>query len=411
MRKLIFAVFIALLSGLSGDLQAQIEVSGSLAITAHNAIDAVGNVAYVVGNSSFVTVNLVNPADPSVLGQSSPAVGIMSSVDVAGNYAYCAAGITGLVIFRVADPSTPTWVHSFALSSATLCVDAFDTLVAVATAGNISLVGVRSRGAPHILASFGRPASWIKMDWPSRCIYAGSANGAFSVNIETHIAGADTTFELTARDQFGSGTCSPIALSQPYLNVARINVMTALNAGNLTQAGQYATGAAINALTAGPGVAFVALAGVSVQYLDQRGPTPTFVGSAGIPAQPTGIALAQSGSQPLAVVSHSTGISVLSYTPLDIGEFHRPELPSEIKIEAYPNPFNSLVQLRVTAQHGGLYMLQIHDVLGRVLDTRNIHLIGSETIALDFSTLSAGTYFASLSGANRTAQTKLTYLP
>ncbi len=382
---------------------------GNLDMTPRTAVDAVGSLAYTAGANNFAIVDVSNPAAPFLRGQVAPNTPSITELQVAGNYAYCAGQNDGLIIINVANPNAPTVVTSLDLAGAARGVTVHDTLVGVATASNVTLVGVSNPAAPHILTTYPHVASWIEFEAATHRLHVGSTSGAFALQI--NINGNNAT--LTLSGQFGSASLTPLAYYAPYVNAVSAANVTVINASNYTLAGQYTSSGTIRAIISGYHFSFIGLATGSVQYLNQTNPNPVFLDAASVPGPSpiNAVALAQSGSTQLVVVGHGTGLAVMDYQPVTAAPDVPPALPNDLSLSAYPNPFNSAVTLSVTVPQSGNYHVTLFDDLGREIWNRALFVPSSTVQRLDFSGRAAGAYYARLSGASGSTSLRLIYLP
>ncbi len=389
----------------------QVNLRGTLTLPSRTAVDAIGTVAYTVGNNNLTIVDVSNPDSPTLVGQVTPGVAQMTGIEVSNGYAYCAGQANGLVVIDVLPAGSPQWVTNLAMSAAARDVAVYDTLIAVATANNVSLVGVRDPAHPHLLTSYPRAASWIEFSGPSLVLHVGSTSGAFSLQVHTDFPG-DTTFTLSLEHQYGSESLTPVAYAGSHVDAVHDAAIRVLNPNTYSLLGQYTSTANINAITAAPTYAFIGLATGVVQYLDQRGNNPLFLDGASVPAAVSGLALAQSGAQPLVVVAHGNGASVLDYDALSADPIKPPAIPRDVSLAAYPNPFNAATELTMSVPVSGNYELTLFDALGREISSRTLFLSGEWREPLDLSHHAAGSYVARLSGRNGLQRSiRLLYLP
>ncbi len=389
----------------------QVNLRGTLTLSSRTAVDAIGATVYTVGNNNLTIVDVSNPDSPDLLGQETPGVAQISGIEVSNGYAYCAGQANGLVVIDVVPATSPQWVTNFSVSAAARDVAVYDTLVAVATANNVSLVGVRDPAHPHLLTTYPHAASWIEFSGASQVLHVGSISGAFSLQVHTDFSG-DTTFTLTLEDQYGSESLTPVAFAGSHVDAAHDAAIRVLNPSTYALIGQYTSTANINAITAAPTYAFIGLATGIVQYLDQRGNNPLFLDGATVPAAVTGLALAQSGVLPLVVAVHAAGVSVLDYDALSADPAEPPAIPHDFSLAAYPNPFNAVTELVVTVPASGNYELTLFDALGREVFSRSRFLSGEWREPLDLSHYAAGSYVARLSSRNGLQRSlRLLYLP
>jgi hypothetical protein len=287
-------------------------------------------------------------------------------------------------------------------------VAAHDTLVAISTPMFVALLGVRDPAHPHQLASFGQGATWVRFDNSGTRLHLGSTSGAYDLSIDLN----GTTYTLATHHDYGTGVISPVAPAGAYLDVVNGATLTTVRLSDYVHVGDYQAASGIRAVVGAANYAFIALATGSVEFIDQSGlGMPIFGASGGLPGAPTAIAFAHAGTESLVVVSHASGVSVLSYTALAADDPHTRLLPSEITLAGYPNPFNSTVQLSISVPRAGRYELSVFDILGRQVKSKNLSLTGTSVEPLEFSNLTSGLYFARLSGASSTAAVRLLYLP
>jgi len=311
---------------------------------------------------------------------------------------------------NVSDHAHPAVARQFALSSSARGVSVHDTLVAVATANSVALIGVRVPSDPHVLTSFQRQSSWVQFDPSGNRLHVGSVQGAFDLAISTTVQAGDTTFHLASNHSYGSGQATPLAVAGSDVDVAGGAVLAAIHASDYGLVGQYQATGAIGCVTGIPGYAFIGVSPSTVDMVDQRAGSPVFAASAGIPSVPTGAAIAQAGNQTLLAVSHHTGVSILAYQALGVSE--APAFaPRQFVLSAYPNPFNATTELRLAAPVPGRYELAIYNSLGREVRHVTLDLSGDMRYPLDFSGQSAGIYFARLMRGGKSAAVKLLYLP
>jgi len=86
---------------------ANVELVGQIG-GATNAVAVQGHYAYLGVGPRLVVLDISNPANSTVVGQTEVMPGCVGGVAVAGNYAYVADGYDGLRIINVSDPAAPT---------------------------------------------------------------------------------------------------------------------------------------------------------------------------------------------------------------------------------------------------------------------------------------------------------------
>jgi hypothetical protein len=361
-------------------------------------------VIYAVGTNSFATVSLDSPQNPEVIGQVSPGVATLLSVDASGDYAYCAGQTSGIVVMDISDPSDPSWVRNVQAASPVLHVAVSDTFLAAATGLNVTLYGLRTADTPHLLTAFGRAANRVVVDAASRKIHCAGPSGAF-VLVWTVSQGNVT---LSEDDDYGSIEYTHVAVGGSYVNFAQGLSFTALRASNYTLAGQYGASGQIRGLASRSSYSLIGLAAGEVQYLRQTTDTPQFVTSAQAPAAIN--ALAQSEDGHWIVAATNSGVTVIELGGTDVEP--RPELPSEFLLTAYPNPFNSTTTISLVAPHEGDVEFRVFDITGRQVMHKSLHGLASSEVQLDFGGFSAGSYLLeATTSLGMTQAIRLLYLP
>jgi hypothetical protein len=409
-RCAIFILLTALLMVSSPVFAQSLTLQGSVTLPACQAVDAVGSTVYTATISDFIVVNAASPGTPVVVGQVATGTGSISAISVAGNYAYCAGQAAGLIVVSVSDPAHPVITRQFVLTSSARGVAAQDTLVAVATANSVILVGVRVPSDPHVLTSYARQSSWVEFDPAGNRLHVGSIAGAFDLAISTTIQSGDTSFHLINSHSYGTSPATPLAVAGSDVDVVNGAVLAAIHTSDYGFVGQYQATGAIRCVAGISGFAFIGVAPSSAVMVDQRAGVPVFAASTGIPSEPTGVTVAQAGSQSLLAVSHHSGVSILAYQALSASEIPA-VVPKHFALSAYPNPFNSSAELRLRVPAPGQYDLAVYNSLGREVRREMLNLSGDARYHLDFAGQSGGIYFARLARDNQVAATKLLYLP
>ena len=113
-----------------------------------NAVDVVGDIAYVLDGALLRIVDVSKPMSPSQLG-STELPGTPTDVRVVGDFAYVAAGDAGLVVVYVGEPGQPEVAGVARLDGAAAQVAVTNDWAFVATAaGGVAMVDVRDPRSP-----------------------------------------------------------------------------------------------------------------------------------------------------------------------------------------------------------------------------------------------------------------------
>lgn len=106
-------------------------------------------------------------------------------------------------------------------------------------------------------------------------------------------------------------------------------------------------------------------------------------------------------------------IMALKGTPVTgLARAGSPDIPSDMRLSSYPNPFNPMTTLQYTLRGDGPAKLQVFDLLGRVVATPvdGYHRAGVHTVRFDGTGLGSGMYMCRLESAGGTATHRLALL-
>jgi len=379
------------------------EIVGSLNLPNRTGVVVRDTIAYTVGGTNLTTVSIARPASPYVLGQLELSM-TLRSVDVAGNFAYCAGSAVAVV--DISNPRAPTLVHSVILTGSCLDLAVEDTILAVATGTTVAILGLRNPSLPRFLASYTHAASSVALHWPTRRIYAGGTNGVIELDI------TDPTHPIQ-ESQFGAGeSLTPLEYSSPYVDAARGATLLTLNASPLGQAGTFEASAAVRAVCEGGGYqTLIGLANGTVIHVRETVMPPEQVAAVNVGAEVRRIDVEEVGLETLAVVATASGITIVRYDPVSAAGPNYPQFkPESFQISAYPNPFNRSVRLQLTGAKNGWHVFELFNLTGRKVVTERIFLAGERDFVFEPEALGTGTYFARIMGASGTAWARLVYL-
>jgi LVIVD repeat/Abnormal spindle-like microcephaly-assoc'd, ASPM-SPD-2-Hydin len=112
-----------------------------------------GNTVFVADSAGgLVTVDVTDPANPTVLGQVVTG-GQATGVDVDGNFAYVASGSAGLVVVDVSDLANPKIVGSASMRGSAVRVAYSDGRVAVAAWNDARIYDVSNPASPSFIGA------------------------------------------------------------------------------------------------------------------------------------------------------------------------------------------------------------------------------------------------------------------
>jgi len=394
---------VLLLGGLVPHALRGMEIVGSLDLPNRTGVVVRDTIAYIVGSTNLKIFSIARPASPDFLGQLDLGM-VLQSVDVEGNYAYCAG--SALAVVDISDPRAPDLVHTVPLSGPFLDLAVEDTILTVGTGTTVLILGLRNPSLPRFLVSYAHATSSVALHWPTRRIYAGGTNGVIELDI------SDPAHPI--RDShFGAGQAiAPVGYSYPYVIAAQSASLLVLDPSPLGQVGTFGASAAIRAVCeAGGYQSIIGLADGTVSHLRETEMPPELVASVNVGAEVRRIDVEKVGSDTLAVVATASGITIVRFDPVSDAEPYRPQLnPGAFQISAYPNPFNRSVRLQLNGATNGWHVLELFNLTGRKVITERIFLAGEREFAFEPGSLGTGVYFVRIMGASGTAWARLVYL-
>lgn len=181
LRIILFSILVSITC--SSFATVSLSVIGNLSFSHAIGVDVVGNYAYLAaGSSGLKIIDISNPAAPSVVG--SLAMGGIQDVKVVGNYAYIAdhygAGGGGLKIVDISNPSSPVLVGTEGTCINAFGVDVVGNYAYVADFSNLRIVDITNPASPVLVSSFGTSClGSIKV--VGNYAYLGDGNGGFKI--------------------------------------------------------------------------------------------------------------------------------------------------------------------------------------------------------------------------------------
>jgi hypothetical protein len=205
-----------------------------------------GNYAYIVRNvattANFIIVNISNPASPTIVSTNNVA-NTPTNIAVSGNYAYItnATNTTGLQIYDVSTPATPTLAKTLSFTAAVACRGVF-------VSGNVAYV-VRASSATVGANEFNVISS---ANVPASAAIAGGYNNDIQMNEVwasgnyAYVATSSTTQEMLVINVI---TPTAPALAATYNPATALAATTITGFGNTVLLGMSTTLDAINVIT------------------------------------------------------------------------------------------------------------------------------------------------------------------
>ena len=147
------------------------------------ALSLVGNTAYVGSNNGFYSIDLTDPASPTVIG-SVETLGTVYGITIVGDKAYCVTPTTGLQIIDISNPESPQIIGSVDTPGYAYSVAVQEDKAYVADwDGGLQVVDISNPEVPLIIGSVDTP---------------GDARGVTVVGNEAYVA--DSAYGLQVID-------------------------------------------------------------------------------------------------------------------------------------------------------------------------------------------------------------------
>ena len=216
------------------------------------AVAVQGSYAYIGVGPHLVILNVSNPAQPTAVGRTGVLPDIVEGIAVSGNYAYIAGGYSGLHIFDISNPSSPTEVGVF---------DTPNYALGVAVAGNyayvadgykgLRIINVTNPAAPTEVGAYDTPAYAQQVAVAGNYAYIAEAqawDGSQWVKSSLRIINVANPAAPTQAGFFDSfvGDAKGVAAAGSYAYVTDylwgLRVINVTNPAAPTQAGYYLMG-------------------------------------------------------------------------------------------------------------------------------------------------------------------------
>ena len=317
-----------------------------------------GNYAYIGVGYRFIILDVSDPAQPAVVGQSGLLLDSVRDIVAAGSYAYVAAAGAGLYIFNISNPAAPAWVgvcdtpglaQGVALVGSYAYVADFDQGLRVVDISNPAAPteigfydtprfarGLAVAGSYAYVADFDRGLRVIDISDPAAPVEVGFYDPPAGESLSVAVVGDYAYLADITATGVGGG----------------LRVVDISNPAAPTQVGYHSTECnwATDVVVAGD-YAYVAAGGCHLVILDISEPTsPTLTSMLSASGMGDGVAL----DGPIAYVGNSYGLNVV-----DVSD---PAAPKQV--DFYPT--TAWLQrvavsddyIYATAEFDGLFILQ-----------------------------------------------------
>ncbi|MBU4221209.1 MAG: PxKF domain-containing protein [Euryarchaeota archaeon] len=179
------------------------------------AVEVSGNITYTGQGSDFVVLDISNKMAPSEVGRVET-IGMIQDIALAGNYAYVADGINGLMIFDVSNPAAPTLKGSYNTPGNSAGVAVTGNYAYVADGSTLMIFDVSNPAAPTFKGyiSSGGGGSFVGVAVAGNYAYvAGGSNGLMIFDVSNPAA----PFLKGSYDTVGSSSGVAVAGNYAYM--------------------------------------------------------------------------------------------------------------------------------------------------------------------------------------------------
>ena len=239
-----------------------------------NAVTAVGNYAYAVGDRLEI-IDISNPAEPVVKGSYKISYG--RGVQVVGNYAYV-ADYRDLQIIDISNPTTPTLKGSYYTSGDALGVQVVGNYAYVATSDRLQIIDISNPTTPTLKGSYYTSGNASGVQVVGNYAYvADGLSGLLIIDI------SNPTTPTLKGNYDTNGNAWGVQVVGNYAYVADtyggLQIIDISNPTNPTLKGNYNTAYALGVQVMG-NYAYVADSGSGLTIIDISNPTtPTLKGN------------------------------------------------------------------------------------------------------------------------------------
>ncbi len=158
----------------------QLQFTGSYPTQASRFVHVQGNMLAVIDSSNLLLIDVYNPYSPVLLG-SVAIPGRPERVDIAGSFAYVAAGDSGVKVVDISNPANPAIIGSFPTTTYVTDVIVEDTVCYVSRAHGFSILNVADPSEPSVIDSMYLGSFWNSaMDKKLNDIYYFADWGEFT---------------------------------------------------------------------------------------------------------------------------------------------------------------------------------------------------------------------------------------
>ncbi len=248
----------------------QLQFIGSYPTQASRFVHVGNSLAAVIDSSALLLISVSDPTSPSLLS-SLTIPGRPERVDIAGNYAYVAAGDSGVKVVDISNPANPAIIGSFQTTTYVTDVIVEDTLCYVSRAHGFSILNVADPSDPSVIDSMYLGSFWNSaMDKKLNDIYYFADWGEF-----TFIEAINVADPLNPRvvDDAGTGYCIRDISASGNTLLAASDCFSSLYAYDISMPDSiigyhYYNLGNVNSVCAGLGYAFVTMPDSGIRIID-----------------------------------------------------------------------------------------------------------------------------------------------
>lgn len=178
------------------------------------AVTVQGNYACIGVGPRLVILDVSDPAQPTVIGQTDVLPGVVQGVAVAKNYAYVADGNSGLRMVDISDPAAPTEAGFYDTPGDATSVAVARNYAYVADGGSLRIVDISNPAAPNEAGFCDTPEDATSVAVAEGYAYIADGGGLRIMDISDPAAPSKAGFYATP------GAANGVAVAGNYVYVA-----------------------------------------------------------------------------------------------------------------------------------------------------------------------------------------------
>lgn len=290
------------------------------------AVDVKGSHAYIGVGARLIVLNITDPARPTVVGQTSVLPGVIHSLAVVGSHAYIAAGLAGLRVIDIADPTAPTEIGFYDTPGDTWGVAVGEDRVYVADGyAGLRIINVANPVAPVLIGYYKTPDYAISVAIAGSHIYVADGLAGLRI-LDVANPSAPREIGFYGVSDYAHG----LTMVGDYVYLADKNAgLRIINVATPTapvEVGFYDTPGHARNVAVAASYAYVADDVAGLQVIDVANPAmPTKIASHDTPGAAHNVVVAGGYAY---IADYDAGLRVVNVTnpeaPIEVGFHHTP---------------------------------------------------------------------------------------